>query len=216
MISHTPFTFVGFGDSITLAGEVPEEERWLTLVGDRLRRMMPSEQITMINAGVGGNTSREGLARLDADVLAHAPNCVLVEFGGNDLTHEPERCVPPEEYLANLDAFRTRICAEAGAAMVLLTFTPVINAWHGWRDHPFHAPYGGIDEHVEEYRQLTKGFADKYGIPLIDIDRALRDACERDGTERYIQPDGVHLTTEGNRIVADTVANELNKIMFQM
>lgn len=198
---------VAFGDSITEAAQVPEEQRWPHLLAEMLRESLPSREITVANAGVGGNTSREGLARLERDVLTHQPDLVLVEFGGNDATCEPERHVPLEEFTANLQAMRDRLPRET--AMVLLTFPPVIDDWHCWKGHPFYEERGGQDIFIETYREETRRFAGNYNLPLIDIDRALRRACADAGTEKFILPDGVHLTVDGNRIVAEEVSRVL-------
>ena len=52
----------------------------------------------MLNAGVSGDTSAGGLARLDW-VLADKPTHLLVELGGNDAL----RALPVEELGTNLD-----------------------------------------------------------------------------------------------------------------
>ena len=39
----------------------------------------------LINAGIPGNTTADGLERLDTDVLAKSPRIVLITLGGNDL-----------------------------------------------------------------------------------------------------------------------------------
>ena len=127
-------TIVAFGDSITQAKEVAPEKRWPELLRAALQARMPGRGFAVVNAGVGGNTSREGLARIERDVLAHRPDWVLVEFGGNDATHDPARHVPPDEFAANM---------------------------------------------------------------------------ARDGAARYIRPDGVHLTEEGNAAVAEEVLTVL-------
>ncbi len=49
---------------------------------EALRRLRPD--LTLINAGVGGDTVLNLLARLDRDVLAVAPDGVLLIAGGND------------------------------------------------------------------------------------------------------------------------------------
>ena len=44
----------------------------------------------VINAGISGHTTTEGLARLDRDVLQHKPDLVTVSFGLNDMIRVPE------------------------------------------------------------------------------------------------------------------------------
>jgi acyl-CoA thioesterase-1 len=64
-----------FGDSIT-KGLVPYFAReW--------KDKYSSHKVEIINAGVGGETSRDGLKRLDS-VLYHEPQVVVVGFGMND------------------------------------------------------------------------------------------------------------------------------------
>ncbi len=69
---------VFFGDSITVAHTFSRavEEYVLTRDADK--------HISFINAGVGGHTASDGLARLEVDVLAHHPTVVVVNFGMND------------------------------------------------------------------------------------------------------------------------------------
>ena len=67
-----------FGDSITFGYGVNPGEDYPASLAKLVR-------IPVINAGVDGDTSAQGLKRLQADVLDKAPYLVLVEFSGNDL-----------------------------------------------------------------------------------------------------------------------------------
>jgi len=58
--------------------------------------------VTVINAGVSGDTTAGGLARLDWS-LADDPQAVIIVLGGNDML----RGLPPEAAAANLDAIIT-------------------------------------------------------------------------------------------------------------
>jgi len=133
---------------------------------------------------------------------------VLVQFGGNDTTTDMARHVTLEEYSENLEKIRLA-AEEVGAAVALLTFPPIIDEWHGWGDHEMYRDAGGCDRYLERYRELTRAFASDRGLLLIDIDRALRDACARDESGNYILPDGVHLTEKGNEVVAGAVYRAL-------
>ena len=200
----THLTVCGFGDSITLATRQPEETKWLGILGRLLRREHPGRTFTMINAGVGGNTSREGLARLDRDVIVHRPDIVLVQFGGNDATCDQARHVDLPEYERNLECMCSRF-ESIGARTVLLTFPPVVNAWHAWSQHPSYATWGGPDGCVEIYRNATRAYAQASARPLVDLDAALRQRFEDAGPATFILPDGVHLTASGNLVVAEAV-----------
>ena len=58
---------------------------------------------------------------------------------------------------------------------------------------------------MELYRERTRQLAKCLGCPLFDLDRFLRNLIRKNGPEAYILPDGVHLTPEANRLVADAV-----------
>jgi lysophospholipase L1-like esterase len=198
-------TLVGFGDSITQAiVELKEEDRWLTMLQKSLQGKFADIDIAVVNSGVGGNTSREGLARIEKEVIAYQPDFVLIEFGGNDATYEEHRHVTLKEFEANLAEMVQILTRKTPAHGVLMTFTPIINEWHGYGSHEFYKPLG-LDGYIEQYRSLTRTFAAQHNLPLIDIDQAMRTAMAKERPEKFILKDGAHLTPSGCRILADTI-----------
>lgn len=99
---------VFFGDSITQGYGVSPEEAFPSLVARELG-------IVFVNAGVPGDTTAAGLARVESDVLAHRPRLTLVEFGGNDFL----RRVPLEETLKNLEAMVRTLVAQGMMVVIL-------------------------------------------------------------------------------------------------
>ena len=87
-----------------------------------------------------------------------------------------------------------------------------MNEWSVHYLKPLHQEYGGVDQHVEHYRQATRACASEHGLPLSDIDRALRDAASRHGWQPFYQNDGVHLTAEANRVVAEAVFQQIREL----
>ena len=97
-----------FGDSLTWgAGAEPGKD-----YPSFLARALGME---VQNAGVNGNKSADGLARIERDVLSKNPRLVIVEFGANDFFQK----IPPEETLANL-ARIVDLIQEKGAAVALV------------------------------------------------------------------------------------------------
>ncbi|MHC4885309.1 MAG: SGNH/GDSL hydrolase family protein [Planctomycetota bacterium] len=209
-MSH--LTIVGFGDSITEATIecTDPADRWLDRVGRKLVECFPQQGIVLHNAGVGGNTTSEGLLRFDRDVAPHRPQFVTAEFG-NDVTHEEDRHVTVEAFRANWETIRRRVVEELNAVLIVLVFPPVIDAQHQHALHPFHQKHGGLDRHEELYREVTRRFAAEYKLPVVDLDAALRTAAEGLGWDCVLLPDGIHLTAEGNRVVAEAVAPVLEQ-----
>lgn len=99
---------IAFGDSLTAGDGAGRGEDYVS----QLSRMAG---VPVLNKGVSGDTSAQGLARLERDVLAHDPRIVIVCLGGNDILQR----IPTEMTFANLELIVTRIQA-AGALVVLV------------------------------------------------------------------------------------------------
>lgn len=196
-----PARVVAFGDSITRGYNLPVGTAWVDVLAARLERA--GRPVAVYNAGGNGNTSAEGQRRLNSEVLIHLPGLVLVEFGGNDAV-EGERHVTADDFDRNLTAIHEAVTARGGRT-VLLTFPPVIDDWHSAGRSPYYLQRGGLDREVERYRQRTREVAARLGVPLFDLDHFLRELIKASGPAAYIHRDGVHLTPEGNRVVAEAV-----------
>jgi len=100
---------VFFGNSLTAGVGAGEGEDFPTLVARELNLK------NTINAGVSGDTTEEGLARLNTDVLDKNPSLVIVELSGNDFLRQ----VSANETIKNLDSIVKQI-HESGAAVLLI------------------------------------------------------------------------------------------------
>ena len=107
-----PVTIAALGDSLTQgfglapeAGFVPQLERWLDEQG---------ADVTVINAGVSGDTTAGGLARV-AWTLTPEVDAMIVALGGNDLL----RGIDPAASRANLDGILAA-AAEANVEVLLV------------------------------------------------------------------------------------------------
>jgi acyl-CoA thioesterase-1 len=72
-----------------------------------------------INAGTGGDTTRDLLRRWDEDVALYQPHAVFITIGGNDAN--PEKDLGADEYRANLHTLVRRVRA-LGAVPILQTY----------------------------------------------------------------------------------------------
>ena len=109
-----PVRIVCIGDSITgvyyHSGGLRAYPEMLHIA---LQKLRPKASITVRNAGISGDTSRGGLARLERDVLAHKPHLVTIMFGMNDLVR-----APAAGFIGNMRQIIQR-CRAAGAEVVL-------------------------------------------------------------------------------------------------
>ena len=102
---------VVLGDSLTAGFGLAREDAFPARLEAALRAEGHEWQV--VDAGVSGDTSAGGRARLDW-VLADRPEIVIVELGANDGL----RGLPTERMEANLDAILARI-GESGASILL-------------------------------------------------------------------------------------------------
>ena len=103
-------SIIAFGDSLTAGYGASAGE-------DYPSRLASIDNITIINAGVSGDTTESALARIDTDVLARDPRIVIVGLGGNDFL----RSVAINTTEENLRTIVRKIQA-AGAMVVLLGY----------------------------------------------------------------------------------------------
>lgn len=108
-LSPRPGPVVVLGDSLAAGvGSTGGKRGYVTLLQERLG-------VDIVNKGVAGNTTADGLARMDADVLALKPSLVIVELGGNDFLRQVEA----QTVFGNLETIIRR-CQDGGAAVMLL------------------------------------------------------------------------------------------------
>ena len=118
---------VAYGDSITAGGDASRPElifwrRW----ADELQRRHPNAQVTAVNGATGGDSTVQGLQRLQAKVLDEKPDLVLMGFGMND--HNVGG-VPIPQFQENLKQMIARIRSETAAEVVLLSAFPPNPKW---------------------------------------------------------------------------------------
>jgi acyl-CoA thioesterase I len=130
---------------------------------------------TVLDAGVAGDTSAGGLARLDW-MLGDRPSHVIVELGGNDAL----RALPPEELERNLDAIITRLQSRGIEVMLAGMLAP---------------PNLGED-YGRAFAAVYQRVAAKHDVPLY---RFFLDGVA--GHPDLNQADGIHPTAKGITLI---------------
>ncbi|MQW86645.1 arylesterase [Sinorhizobium saheli] len=95
-------SLVGFGDSLMAGYQLPPEDAFPARLEKALREK--GLDVTVANAGVSGDTTSGGLARIDWSV-PDGTRGVILELGANDAL----RGIPPEETRKNLEAMIARL-----------------------------------------------------------------------------------------------------------
>jgi acyl-CoA thioesterase I len=166
---------VALGDSLTAGFGVLPDEAYPALLAERLRR--EGYDYRVVNAGVSGDTTAAALARVDW-VLRSRPSIVIVALGANDgLRHQSVTAMRD-----NLIAIVRRLRA-AGATVLLA----------GMRVPPNYGP-----EYSRAFTAVFPEVARTRGVQLMPF---LLEGVA--GNPNLNQPDGIHPTAEGHRIITD-------------
>ena len=99
------------GDSLVAGHGLPQGEAFPDILGQLLQN--DGFDVNIINAGVSGDTTAGGLARLDWS-LADNPDAAIIVLGGNDLL----RGLDPSASFANLDKIIERLKARNIAVLL--------------------------------------------------------------------------------------------------
>src|ERR1700693_878286 len=111
VMAKTP-EILAFGDSLTAGFGLSPDESFHARLQAKLRA--EGIEARVVNAGVSGDTTAGGLARLDW-ALADKPDLVILELGANDAL----RGIDPATVRANLEAIIAKV--QASGAKLLLT-----------------------------------------------------------------------------------------------
>ena len=131
------------------------------------------------NAGVSGNTTKDGLSRIGR-VIAQHPELVVVEFGGNDGL----RGLQLEQTQQNLASIIEQLQASGTkVALAGITLPP---------------DYG--PDYIAKFDAMYPALAKRYRVPLLPF--LLQDVY---GVAGDIQDDHTHATAQGNKQVAVNV-----------
>lgn len=169
-------TIVALGDSLTAGyglpegdGLVPQLQAWLTAQG---------AQITLVNAGVSGDTSAGGLSRLDWS-LTPETDALVVTLGGNDLL----RGIQPSETRKNIDAI-VKQATDRGLKVLVV---------------PMEAPGNFGPDYKAEFDALYPAIAETHGAAITaPYFRLLApDATNPGEIAQWMQPDGIHPNKDG-------------------
>ncbi len=179
---------VFLGDSLTAGYQLDESEAFPAHVEASLRDAGLAARV--VNAGVSGDTTTGGLARLDW-LLRQQPDVLFVGLGGNDGL----RGTPLETSEANLRAIVER--AQAAGVRVLLA---------GMLIPPNYGP-----DYTEAFAAIYPRLAADLGVPLIPF--LLEGVAAR---PELNLPDGIHPNAEGQRIVAGTVVEHLEPLLDEL
>ncbi len=181
------------GDSLTQGyglpdgdGFVPQMQNWLAARGHDVR---------LINAGVSGDTTAGGLARINW-TLTDEVDAVMVALGGNDLL----RALPVEMTAANIHGIAAAV--EARDLPLLLV--------------GFKAPGNYGPDYQRDFDAIYPGVATEFGaVYAPEFLGGLRALGLAEG-RALMQPDGIHPAKAGVAVIVETLGPSFEALLARI
>ncbi|MBI3440537.1 MAG: arylesterase [Proteobacteria bacterium] len=178
-------TILAFGDSLTAGYGIPRERAFPAQLEQELQKQ--SYSITVINAGVSGDTTSGGLTRLEW-ALAQHPNFVILELGANDM-------------LRGIDPAITRANLRKMLKILQKQKIPVLLA--GMKATPNLGP-AFLTSYQKMYQTLAKEYDAVY-YPFFLEGTALQT--------NLIQDDGLHPNAAGVAVIVQHILPSVKKLL---
>jgi acyl-CoA thioesterase-1 len=164
-----PVTIVAFGDSLTAGYGVKASEAFPAQL--QMALQAKGYKVTIVNAGVSGDTASGGLGRLDW-ALQPVPDGAILELGANDALRGTDPKLPRADLDKMLATFKSK------GVDVLLAGMKAPNNWG--------------PAYTKDFDSIYPDLAAKYGVALYPF---FLDGVALDPA--FTQPDGLHPTAAG-------------------
>ena len=188
-----------------------EHRGWATILADRLHLAYPERRIHFINSGIGGNSSRQMLARFEADILIHAPQWLLLSAGVVEVrrTYQPDRAsdkVPLNEYISNLSAMVSE-ALNADMQVILLEPTPHRRPVTGGSPE---VTLQDVNSLTQQYAKAMMQVAHEMGVGFVQLFETFLHMEQALASKASLYADEVHLNTRGDLLYSQLVYQYLD------
>lgn len=193
------------GDSITDCGRDKNNSDSMGngyphLVNATLGMDCPGEYV-FYNKGVSGNRIVDLYARIKADFINLKPDYASIYIGVNDTWHEIGSNNGVDT--AKFEKIYTMLIDEVKEALPdikLIIISPFVLEGSGTVDSENPAKFEFFKKDVAEKAEVCRKMAEKYGLPLIELQPAFDEACKK-APASYWTRDGVHPLAPGHEII---------------
>lgn len=180
-------TLLFYGDSITAGYGLDPGEAYPALIQEKIDAAKLDWKV--VNAGLSGETTAGGLRRLDW-ILRQPVDIFVIELGGNDGL----RGLEPDVTRANLEKMIERIRAKNPRVTVVLAGMQI--------------PTNMGPAYAQAFAKIYPALAEAQRTVLIPF---LLEGVG--GIPELNQPDGIHPTAAGHRMVAETVWKTIKPLL---
>ena len=201
LASGEPVVIVAFGSSSTVGtGASAPEFTYPNRLADQLRRQYPTTNISVINAGVGGEDAPEMTKRLQTSVIDAHPDLVIWQVGTNAV-------------LRNLDPSDTVNLVEEGVARIQAAGSDVVLV------DPQYSPR--VTERGESANRMVKllgNIAQLRHVGIFPRFEVMRDWHERQALpiDSFVISDGLHMNDWGYACFAQLLGDDIIRSVGQI
>ena len=188
-----------FGDSITQAGV--QAGGYIVRVDSMCKLEGSGDKYEFIGAGIGGNKVYDLYLRMESDVLAKAPDVVVIYIGVNDVWHKSTSGTgtDPDKFEKFYQAIIDKL-KEKNIKVILSTPAAI------GEKTDFSNPQDGD---MNEYSNIIRRIAAKNNLPIVDLRKAFLEYDLKNNPDNkdrgILTTDRVHLNANGNQLVADAM-----------
>ena len=194
-----PVSIVAFGDSLTQGFGLHAENGFVPQLADWLKvNSTEAGAVRLINAGVSGDTTAGGAARVDW-TLTDDVDGMIVALGGNDLL----RGIDPAVSRANLEKI-LQAAAERDVPVLLVGLVATANMGPSFKQ-AFDQMYPDLSA---QYDTL---YARDFFIGLLEPDGTV----DRDKVRARMQLDGIHPNKDGVRDIVQGLGPAVIELIAQ-
>jgi lysophospholipase L1-like esterase len=208
-----PNGIIMFGDSTTAPRPGMVQKVYSVRVEEALQSIGSS--LSVHNAGVSGNTTRDARKRFTRDVLTYKPKVIVMQFGINDAAVDvwkkppaTESRVPLAEYEANLREMITE-AGKQNAKVILMTtnplrWTPRLKDMYGKSPYRPEVEDGFDSPILAGYNDTIRKLAKELNVQLVDVRSAYPDFVSKHKTTiDQMLLDGMHPNDLGHQLVSE-------------
>lgn len=200
-----PVRIVCLGDSVTKAVRVgvAPDQTFCAVLARSLDD--PARPVEVINAGIGGNTTVDGLARFDRDVLAQRPAYVVLMFGLNDSWIDDGRTASRLNVAGYRDNLRRMIAMlrERDIRAVLMTPNPAIA--------PKYPPERNVT--LKPYVEAVREIARAERVELIDVYGRFAEMAVEGVDLNTLFTDAMHPNPAGQKLISEMLADRFRGLL---
>jgi lysophospholipase L1-like esterase len=202
LVAGKPVVIVAFGSSSTAGfGASSPEFNYPNRLAAQLRRQYPTADITVINAGVGGEDAPEMMKRLQKEVIDVHPDLVIWQVGTNAVL----RNLDPGDTAKMVDDGIARIQAADEADIVLVDpqYSPAVN------QRP---------ESAGKMVKLLGKVAELRHVGIFPRFEVMRDWHEKQAipVESFVIADGLHMNDWGYACFAQLLGDDIIRSVGQI